>query len=175
MWMSLTCAAMLQEQRERAAELAQQDSLPWRGLDDICVSLRQARYKYMLACMDTLAEHIIDLRLPGASVSGQPSACSMLSSSNAPRGSRLPWPRREQGGNGGDEGPWLHRLCSGSELALPPPPERVRSAALQERLAKLEKDLEAKTYAAMVHDVTGEARPVTACSGRDSRIGHHGA
>ena len=69
------------------------------------------------------------------------------------------WLRREQSGNVGKEGPWLHRLCSGSELALPAPPQRVRSAALQERLAKLRKELEAKTYAAMVHDVTGEARP----------------
>ena len=56
------------------------------------------------------------------------------------------------------EGPWLHQLCRGSELSLPSPPARVRSAALQQRLAKLRKDLEAKRYAAMVHDVTGEAR-----------------
>ena len=67
-------------------------------------------------------------------------------------------PRREQSGNAGTEGPWLHRLCSGSELALPAPPERVRSPAVQQRLAKLREDLEAKRYAAMVHDVTGEAR-----------------
>ncbi len=76
-------------------------------------------------------------------------------------GSCLFWLRREQSGNGGEDGPWLHRLCGGSELALQPPPERVRSAALQERLAKLKKDLEAKTYAAMVHDVTGEVLSAT--------------
>ncbi len=98
----------------------------------------------------------------------------MPSSGNAPCGSCFFWLRREQSGNGGEEGPWLHRLCGGSELALPPPPERVRSAALQERLAKLKADLEAKTYAAMVHDVTGEARPVTACSGQVCRAGHRG-
>jgi len=70
----LTFTATLQEQRERAAELAQQDSLPWRGLNDICVSLRQVRYEARLTRMKTLVEHIIDFRLPRPNFGGQPSA-----------------------------------------------------------------------------------------------------
>ena len=103
-------------------------------------------------------------------------AAVCLSEAHRPRergcGSLRFWVRREQSGDAGDAGPWLHQLCRGSELALPAPPERVRSAALQERLAKLKKDLEAKTYAAMVHDVTGEARSASCASrGQDSRTG----
>ena len=32
--------SLTQEQKDHAAELAQQDSLPWRGLNDICTFLR---------------------------------------------------------------------------------------------------------------------------------------
>ena len=72
-----------------------------------------------------------------------------------------PCAHREQGETAGQDGPWLHQLCRGSELSLPAPPARVPSPAVQARLAKLRANLEAKNYAAMVHDITGTVRAAT--------------
>ncbi|CAL8469465.1 g9006 [Coccomyxa elongata] len=60
--------------------------------------------------------------------------------------------------------PWLHRICAGSSLVLKPPKPRVKSAALQARLALLQRQLEQKQYDAMVHDITTAEREAEAKS-----------
>lgn len=54
--------------------------------------------------------------------------------------------------------PLLHQLCQGSAVLLHPPKPRVRSKALQERLSKLQSDLDDKKYAEMVSDITAKER-----------------
>lgn len=49
---------------------------------------------------------------------------------------------------------WLHKACAGSSLVLNTPQPRIKSAALQARLAELKKQLEQQQYDAMVQDIT---------------------
>lgn len=54
------------------------------------------------------------------------------------------------------------QICAGSTLVLPQPPVRQRSAALQQRLAKLQEQLDSQAYAAMVADVTHDEQAAAA-------------
>jgi hypothetical protein len=61
-----------------------------------------------------------------------------------------------------------HRLsaqevCAGSRIVLASPPVRQRSKQLQERLAELQEQLDAKTYAGMVADIAGDEQAAAAC------------
>lgn len=55
---------------------------------------------------------------------------------------------------GDNENSWLHKTCVGSSIILNGPKPRVKSAALQARLALLQKQLEQQQYDAMVQDIT---------------------
>ena len=55
-------------------------------------------------------------------------------------------------------GPWLHNLCSSTDVHMPAPPVRTRSPAVEIRLAGLRADLEAKQYAQMVQGATAAVR-----------------
>lgn len=48
----------------------------------------------------------------------------------------------------------MHQACQGGELLVASPSEREKSPELKARLAKLQKQLEAQQYAAMVKDIT---------------------
>ena len=48
---------------------------------------------------------------------------------------------------------WLHQICSGSALALQRPRVRVKSPALQARLAELQKKLEQHQYDVMLQGI----------------------
>ena len=58
----LTRTLTAQEQRDRAADLAQQDSVPWRGLNAICVSVRQACASICCDLQETTSTADVDLR-----------------------------------------------------------------------------------------------------------------
>lgn len=49
---------------------------------------------------------------------------------------------------------WLHVLCQGSQLVLSTPPKREKSKELQERLTKLQEQVDQASYNRMVSDVT---------------------
>ena len=60
------------------------------------------------------------------------------------------------GGASKAAGPWLHELCRGGGVELPPPPARAKtkSPELQAHLEKLRRKLEQDSYDRMVRDVT---------------------
>lgn len=72
------------------------------------------------------------------------------------------WCRRRSGAH--SKGPYLHQACQGGELLVASPSEREKSPELKARLAKLQKQLEAQQYAAMVKDITQKVMPAPACS-----------
>lgn len=56
-------------------------------------------------------------------------------------------------------------ICAGSKLILPSPAHRQRSEQLQQRLAKLQENVDAQRYAAMVADVTKDEQQAAAVRG----------
>jgi Endoplasmic reticulum-based factor for assembly of V-ATPase len=52
----------------------------------------------------------------------------------------------------------MQDVCRGGGLHLQPPPPRVRSKELQERLQRLRAELQEKEYAQMVQDITQKVR-----------------
>jgi hypothetical protein len=57
-------------------------------------------------------------------------------------------------------GPWLHQLCRGGGVELPPLPGRAKtkSPELEAHLERLRRKLEQDSYDRMVRDVTQKAR-----------------
>ena len=49
---------------------------------------------------------------------------------------------------------WLHQICEGTQLVLNAPRKREESRELQERLAKLQEQVDQAAYNRMVSDVT---------------------
>jgi hypothetical protein len=55
---------------------------------------------------------------------------------------------------GSTEGLLLHKICHGSKLMLKPPHKREKSKELQDRLIKLQEQVDQASYNKMVSDVT---------------------
>ena len=58
---------------------------------------------------------------------------------------------------------WLHHICSGSALALQRPRLRVKSPALQARLAELQKKLEQHQYNVMLQGIAEKVLCLSSC------------
>ncbi len=58
---------------------------------------------------------------------------------------------------------WLHKICAGSALALQGPRVRVRSPALQARLAELQKKLEQHQYDVMLQGIAEKVNSACSC------------
>lgn len=63
---------------------------------------------------------------------------------------------------GSIDGLLLHEVCHGSKLTLKPPQKRQKSKELQERLIKLQEQVDQASYNKMVSDVTKQERAAAA-------------
>lgn len=118
--------------------------LSFQNTDKICTLLKQAA-----ACSD-LAQDLQD------------EATQLLAKPE------VPWSRLRaitlefRLSTGSTDGLLLHEVCYGSKLVLKPPQKREKSKELQDRLIKLQEQVDQASYDKMVSDVTKQERAAAA-------------